>query len=304
MGVLRTRPGRARLGHTLIELLVVVGILLVLAALATGTVLVLRGKKAESGADQLQAALLIARQRAVREQVPVGLRLIPDPANPNFVRELAYVQQPDDFVPNDTLTISGTTAVASAADFYGGFGPGHTAAEQYPVQPGDYLRVNGGLVVQVAKLLPGGATCNRLLLSRNPLPDPAAPATRDYRILRQPRRVPGVDTVKLPADVAIDLSLSVAVPSRAVAGTDTPPFREILFSPRGGVVGRGTDSDDKVVLWVRDASRDAPTEGEPALIAVQVRTGLIAAYPVDVANPGAYPGGYYSFTQEARGSGL
>jgi hypothetical protein len=195
----------------------------------------------------------------------------------------------------------------SGVDFFGGLGAGVSDAEQYPVQPGDYLQVNGGLVVQVK----GIKAANRLLLSADP--GLTAP-TQTWRVIRQPRRLSGEETVKLPDGVAIENgpnpagnatfpTCSVGIPVRTVAGTSTS-FAEVLFSPAGGVLARGTLTATNIVLWVRETGRDSITEGEPVLIVVQTRTGMIAAQPVDTANPGAYPGGYYSNARDPRQSGL
>jgi hypothetical protein len=274
----------------------------------------------------LQSALLISKQRALREQVPTGLRLIPDSDHPTRVSELVYVQQPDDFTlvvqdatgrpSGDTLTLSaaGTQyfATSTNADFYGGFGPGATAAEQYPVQPGDYLEVNGGLLAQITGLNPSGQVCRQLVLSRDLRPagtvSGATTTTKYYRIIRQPRRLAGENSVKLPQDVVIDVppftgvyvatQTSKNIPRRSVNATTT--FYEIVFAPSGGVVGKGTTSGDKIMLWVRDASRDTVWEGEPLLVTVQIRTGMIATHPVDVGNT-SNP---FHFAQDASSSGL
>src|SRR5256885_10419789 len=88
---------KARSAFTLIELLVVIFIILVLASLA----LLLTPRMAEDqrvtrGADQVSGWLLIAKQRSFRDQVPRGVRLIPDASNQNWVKELEYIERPED----------------------------------------------------------------------------------------------------------------------------------------------------------------------------------------------------------------
>lgn len=71
-------PGRA--GFTLVELLVVIVLLLVLATLAVLFVpRINERRKSAVGAEQVQSALLTAKQRAVRDQAPRGVRIQPVP---------------------------------------------------------------------------------------------------------------------------------------------------------------------------------------------------------------------------------
>jgi hypothetical protein len=65
------------------------------------------------------------------------------------------------------------------------------------------------------------------------------------------------------------------------------------------VIGAGTPAADKAILFVRDASRDNLTDGEPVLVSVHIRTGAIAVNPVDISS-----GDYYSFTRDPSNSGM
>src|SRR5438874_2737708 len=95
------RPNRP--AFTLIELLVVMGIIAFVAALAVLLVPNLaRSEKASRGAQQLQGILFIAKQQALRDRNPYGIRLLResnDPKSPDYlrVRSFQYVQQPPDF---------------------------------------------------------------------------------------------------------------------------------------------------------------------------------------------------------------
>ncbi|HEY2784729.1 MAG TPA: prepilin-type N-terminal cleavage/methylation domain-containing protein [Fimbriiglobus sp.] len=93
---------RRRAGFTLVELLTVMFIISVLAAIAVS---VARSSIADSyktvgGADRLSGWLIIAKNRALRDRVPVGLRLIRDPNNPNVAREAQYIEMPVLWAPN------------------------------------------------------------------------------------------------------------------------------------------------------------------------------------------------------------
>jgi prepilin-type N-terminal cleavage/methylation domain-containing protein len=294
----------SRRGFTLIELMVVIIIIVLIAGIAAYVAPRLeQSQKATRGASQLSSWLLIAKQRALRDRVPTGLRLIAD-AN-NLVREVQYVQQPDPFtggsvghLPNDPLNV-----VTFTADLTGGFSA--SAADQSSVQPGDYLEVQGGGQVYLIKQVTGPTTPggpSQALLSRNFQQDGVI--IQNYRILRQPRRLAGEEPLPMPQDVVIDFSTNPSTnlpysqnaPIRTVGAT---PFAEIMFSPSGGVVGQGTATADKIILWVRDATRDNVTDGEPVLVSIQVRTGMVASNPVDVTGTDKY-----SFTRDPRASGM
>ncbi len=100
-------PTRRRPGYTLVELLVVMALIVVLAAL---TVLVTQSgafgsQQVVSAADRASGWLLIAKQRALRDGQPRGVRfaMTADPNNPTTyfrVREAQYIEQPDPWIPN------------------------------------------------------------------------------------------------------------------------------------------------------------------------------------------------------------
>jgi prepilin-type N-terminal cleavage/methylation domain-containing protein len=302
---MRNRAVRGRRpAFTLTEMLVVIAIILILTT--TGILIapgLAKQQRAANGADQVQGALLIAKQRAKRDQVPTGVRLIAaDPTNPNSdFNELVYVQQPEPYTGGVLSSLNGLQVRFSGVNFLGG-----TAnAFDQPVQAGDYMEVNGGgLLFRIATVSNAALTLESnqqgLSLLNN---GTNSQSTSNYRIIRQPRQLAGEDSVRLPRDIVIALKdpnnpnnfLSQNVPQRSIGGVT---YYEIVFSPAGGVVGRGTVSSDKVLLYVRDSTK-AATDGGPSLIAVQIRTGLIGAYPVNVS--GTDP---YSFTRDPRGSGL
>lgn len=92
------RCNKRRTAFTLLELLVVIGIMLVLATLA----LFLTPRLADDhrtvrGADVVGGWLLIQKQRAHRDQLPRGVRLVQNTDNPSFVTEMIYIEQPDEW---------------------------------------------------------------------------------------------------------------------------------------------------------------------------------------------------------------
>jgi type II secretory pathway pseudopilin PulG len=283
-------------GWTLIEIVVVMALLIVLATLALAiSPRLLEQAKAARGAGQLQGWLLVARQLALRDRTPTGLRMQVDADG--YVRQLAYIQQPDDFSGGGPCRgSSGQNPLLfdPPTDFTGGQ-PG--SPDQFSVQPGDYLELNGGGPVHQIQGVRGGTALDLVI--------PATlPGTPTWRILRQPRLLVGEQTLPLPLDVAIDLNpgRSQGVPVRSVPpppGSKQPPtaFWEILFAPSGAVIGKGTVGA-KIFLWVRDVTFEDPDEGEPTILAVQVRTGFISAHPVNRS------GDPYLFASDDRSSGM
>lgn len=320
---------RSRRAFTLVEMLVVIA-LIVLIATITALVLpnILRNNKSTQGANLLQGMLLAAKQRALRDRVASGVRLnvVTDPVYTNATNtrlvsyEMVYIIRPDDFVVagTDQLTIGADAfgnpiATSQTVDFAGGLSTLIPAVpEQYPVQPGDYLELNGGGLVTAINAQIYQSTPPPSFNGFNVIPLASNPSTgqpvKSYRIIRGPRPVVGEDSVKMPKDVAVLLSdvggtatyYSQNVPQRAIPFGTTFYFYEILFSPSGSVIGQGTAGSDKVVLFVADLTRDTPTtDGEPALVVVNIRTGAIGVQPVDVSS-----GNPYSFTQDPRSSGM
>jgi hypothetical protein len=91
-----------RPGLTLVELMVVVGLIIVLATLVVGVAnsSLVDSYKVVGSADRLSGWLLQAKSRALRDRVPVGLRLIRAEDNPNFVRQAQMVEMPALYAPN------------------------------------------------------------------------------------------------------------------------------------------------------------------------------------------------------------
>jgi prepilin-type N-terminal cleavage/methylation domain-containing protein len=327
-----------RRAFTLVELLVVMTIIVIIASI-TAAVLpnVLRNGKVTQAANTIQGMLLAAKQRAARDRVPAGVRFILTTDTLNvptgfasrlICTELAYVVQPDDLIiTGDSLSFASVPsgpfvgdfqATSSVQDYAGTMGSTATqTAEEAAVQAGDYIECAGGLIGAIMGLGGTGSAQNILYTFSNP--SNGFPVT-SYRIIRMPRRVPGEDSMKLPQDVTVLVAdvpnlastnfanytfYSLNIPSRVVPfnGVTTPPatyYYEIVFSPSGSVVGAGTNSGGQICIFVRDSSRDKITDGEPALVVVNPRTGAVSVQPV---NPTA--SGYtYSSTSPPYGSGL
>jgi prepilin-type N-terminal cleavage/methylation domain-containing protein len=303
------RPKRA--AFTLVEMLIALAILLVLSTLLIGFgSRMMESRRSNSGADLLQKWLLIAKQRALRDQTPTGIRLVGDTAAGTLVTQLMYVQQPPDLHlgnPISILNSLGTTSpppppfdhvhligASGGNDFIGPFGAGLFQN----VMPGDFLQQPAGagqLHAVLAPVKPTAITILGLGAPSNPIP---LPGTTDYVFVRGPRPLQGEDPLPLPQDVAIDTVTNVTYGNTRPINPNSLNT-EIIFGPDGRVIGQGT-STGKIILWVRDVTQ---ANAEQSLIVIYTRTGFIASHPVNTL-PGTPP--YtdpYSFTRDGRTSG-
>lgn len=332
MRIQSQRPSRSRSAFTLIEMIIVVAIVLLLATIAiTFMPKVQERQRATQGAVQLQNWLLAAKQWALRDQAPRGIRLMV-PSN-NYVNQMLYIEQPDDWAPvaGGMVNISGTasagmyadtsqyTATAtvpgppSNVDFTGGYATSGSNGANWPVQIGDYFENTSVSPYQLSRIT--SVNFNSVVIDATPhyTVTPPPQTNQSFRIVRKARPRLGESPLLLPANVAIDINTNLAgAPWNA--GANTVPTGsntiDILFSPLGGVVG-WTAAADKIQLWVRDISEDqvssnGPFNGEQTVITIYVRTGFISAQRVDPTLSGT-TGTYsqpYSFTQDGRSSGL
>jgi prepilin-type N-terminal cleavage/methylation domain-containing protein len=289
------------LAFTLIEMLVVIAIILIITAIGVLAIPSAQDRSMQSGADQLQGWLLIAKQRAKREGRPTGLRILFD-ATTQQASQCQYIYQPDDVrIPGSTCRC-GTIGVEgpAGASFNVSFTGANVNLVNAGVQAGDYLEFNrGGGVYQIATVLPVALT----LVNTGPKPpnlysaavtnqvsNPTA-STSEYRIIRQPVLLPGEETLQLPDGVVIDQNQSLNIPTRG-------NFSEVLFSPQGGLVGRGTGSDGLCVLWIANTKN---ASAFPLLVAIQTHTGFVGVFQ---ENTDPAKGNKYANCRDGRASGL
>jgi prepilin-type N-terminal cleavage/methylation domain-containing protein len=315
---------RHRRGVTLIELLVVIAIITVIATLIVAVAPRFgERQRATRGAGMLQSWLNLAKQRAVRDQRPVGIRM-PASATP-YIGELLYVEAPDEgiggtvtvpfppgnnppdyryvqytttlsFTPNDPRTSppNSPTATIQAGDVLSfpdrpmaTYGPRRIASTPgLPLaQPDDSVALVGS---DTSK-----SPVQYIYKLRLDQPLPAIPFTTTIPLfVRKPRPVVGEPVLQMPKDIAIDLTQDQLNSPPTYwrlyppANSGGPfPF-DIMFSPSGQVVGMPGVS--RICLWVRDVSLGDPgpsvlPPGENMLITVYTRTGHVTSHPVDPA---------------------
>lgn len=275
-----------RQGFTLIELLVVMAIMISVAALAVVYLPRMNDNiKVASAADRVQGMLVVAKQRAKRDQVRTGVRIVFDSSA--LATQLQYIQQPDDLSIGQYASASGTPPTATFSSLPAGF-----AFTQYVVG-GDCLILFGepGAPIPREIATPGAATLT-MVANTTPFPASAPTGNPNYRIIRAPRLISGEPAVTLPTDTVIDGGQ--CQPTNAASTT-----YDIVFGPSGAVVNGAANSGttNLICLYIRDVDA-ANSTAAPSLIAIQGRTGFIGAYPV---NTGADP---FQFAKDPRGSGM
>jgi len=300
----------------MIELLVVVGIILVLSTLALLiTPRFADDQRTSRGADQVQGWIFIAKQRAYRDQVPRGVRLVRNAANPNWVSEIVYIERPESITGTHVLVPAQpgqyNTAFVSNVDW----------KTNDVVLPGDFFQLNQyetapynvHRIFQVDYPVTIGGQQGTLLTLAAVDSSPSniggnidgnTSTKQLFQIIRQPRPMAGESPLYLPKNVVIDLDPATEGTSILPGINPTDPWYDILFTERGQVTGLpGTVG--KVVLRVRPSDRPASAasippgnivydNGEQILIAIYTRTGTIAAYHLNLdlnpnPNPSATP---------------
>src|SRR4051812_4382482 len=94
------RTAHPRSAFTLIELLIVIGIIVVLATLGAMFLPSLdRNKGVPNAATQIEGYIRLAKNQALRDGAPRGVRLIQDPNDPTRVTAIQYIEQPEPLAP-------------------------------------------------------------------------------------------------------------------------------------------------------------------------------------------------------------
>ncbi len=283
---------RARRGFTLVELLVSVALAITVLGLgvAVSQSSAFDSYKTVGSADRLSQWLLIAKNRALRDRAPRGVRLIPESATSPIYREAAYIETPDAWLP----PTGGQLALVYTFQPMMGMMPAQVTNKQVflsgvnfadfttVVSAGDLLNLPDlGRTVRIntiadasgyaATARPAGATIeltigttpaeNLALLpdlgagySPTPMmgnPPTAAYATRNFGIYRAPRPLLGEPNLQISSGMGVDSTASQ--PAFGTTMGTNMPF-DILFAPSGEVIGTG---EGLFAFVLRDVNRVA-----------------------------------------------
>ncbi len=302
-----------RRAFTLVELLVVVGIILALAAITLLFLPKRTSRLAADGASTLQTAFASARSRAVRNQSPVGIRMLssdggktfdsfvyidaadrvaplePNPSNPKnwtiyldcpmgsvVLKQVGFDLQAAGVLAGDTLEIVETVPSSS-----------------HKIQSINYATSEVTLVAQYdANGQPKFEYLPKVSSVTNGVKLP-----HNYRYLKQVRPLMGEPGFTLPRDVFV-YGNSATVPSSLEITPNADGSCDIVFSPSGQLVPTGR----RIVLWVDDRNHVS----KPALITIYGKTGAVAVNPVapyDSSRPLTAVNSPYAFSDDGRGSG-
>lgn len=308
-----------RKAFTLIELLAAIGIIIVLAAVivvvAPGFV---ASQRTNRGADLIQGWLFIAKNKAFRDQRPRGIRLLRDADNPNWVREMVYIERPEDLqygkpitLPNGTVIYPDKLLVPVQNDYSRIFVLDKDLKSGDAVLPGDFFaldtledspqnfhRVNS--VTLISAGTPGypSAGTEMLLAAADGTPSPVGrglkmnvkpDGTTLFRFVRGWRPMAGEPTLQLPRDVVIDLNQKLVGTSQfyGLLSNDL----DFVFGPNGQLQGNN-GLNGSVILRIHD---EKPTNNDQIFIVIGTRTGTISSCPV---SEGIDP---YEFTRDLKG---
>jgi prepilin-type N-terminal cleavage/methylation domain-containing protein len=291
-------------GFTLVELLVVIFLISILLTLTVMFVIpsFSDNKNVVRGLDQVTIMLLTAKQRALRDQAPRGVRFL---ATNGIATQLQFVQLPDAVVGGQVTVAAApanNTATFTGLDLLGAGDPANPY-NGWNVQPGDYLRFAGSGNYPISAVTWTPAMTVTL---RDPVLAPVPPfTTTQYQIIRQTRPVSGEAPVDLPNNVAIDLNVVAAnSPANQVPQGMFPSqagFYEIVFDVGGGVMNQGGSTP--IGMIIRDITADPGPGGalEPntaRALAVYPRTGMIAGHPIPAS------GNPLQFALDGKSSGI
>jgi prepilin-type N-terminal cleavage/methylation domain-containing protein len=297
MAIHRRSPLPPRPAFTMVELIVVIAILLALAALIVLIFPRLQdSQRVAKGADVLQGQLFLAKQMAMRDQTPRGVRLIQGP-NAGQYTSVQLIEQPLAYaIGQATGSANPSTIMPGGYDVK--FSTTQSPAPNFgnnTVQVGDYLDLSAALDSYTTGTYPHAMhviTAVNLMGTDWVLTIATQPSSSlfgasngtmptqpwNYRVVRSPRAMVAQQPVVLPDDVAITLPLG--------GSTD------VMFDPSGVVLGT---SPGKIVYQLQDPTGGTP---EQMLVAVYTRAGNILAQPIA---PGSDP---YLFIKDGSTSGM
>lgn len=315
---------------TLVELLVVIVIIIVIAALAAAFMPRMSSQhRVTDAANTVQGWLLQAKIRAKRDQLATGLRLFVEPNTPGSVTSLQWIQQPEPFTGSSNFVTVNTTAgpkqvwenLGSLTATPIGNGQWNVRQDDanidftnsnpadptgWLVQAGDSFSFNDGPAMLITAAALDQAVTNGVMytvkLGTTNAGMQIGP-TVNWKVFRRPYPLLGEPLLTMPGNCVLDTNLSgaggagfgsvlTASPAGAIANMPYRAAYDILFSPKGQIVGQ----TGLLVLWVRSEDKQFDRSGtvsltpqiqaaggtdDQALIGVRATTGDIAVADVN-----------------------
>jgi prepilin-type N-terminal cleavage/methylation domain-containing protein len=155
----------------------------------------------------------------------------------------------------------------------------------------------------------------------SPVPPTLAYQPRNYRIIRNPRVIPGEKPIDLPANFEISLvtqsSFFVSPTAQTTAGDPAPvPVAvnlsrgfsgelDLVFDSNGSISSQSASSD--VYLWLHRKDSEIGDFNQDAIICIRKKNGAVGIFPVNPLTYGTAPNFYFdpfSFAKNPTNEGL
>lgn len=297
-----------RRAFTLIELMVVIAVMLLLGGITLLFVPNEHRRRVDMATSQVQLALSTAKSRALREQVPCGVRFYTSDGGKTF-DSYQMIARPDVLAPIDpnavfpakwNVYLRFPPLSLNQVKRLNGYVP-QPPPEKYVVtqfgfdlnnvvRAGDMLRVGE----ESYRIESVNLNTNEVTLLDDVIPRYAVSSPQEglnvcgnYQYIRGVAPVMGEPLVKLPKDTVV-LGMGTALPCSTGAVLEGDHV-DVVFSPSGQVVNALTG---KIVLWVTDVNR----VDKPQLVVVYCYTGGTVVRPVGPAND------EFQYVRDGKGS--
>ena len=302
-------PSRA---FTIVELLVTLGIMAALAAMTVFAMGPLQDRSAvNGGAALVQTWLNTARQRAIRDKVPSGLRFLAGSSlpsqsaspNPLYVTRMVYLEGGTELFG----TLYGGPGGSGGTTFVLTTAIPSTLYQPLSSANNDTIVINNGL----PRAITGGAGTSLAISSAWPYAIPQT-APEPYRILRGPLAISGngvgsdsENILTMPRGSCVNFDPKTTLSTLYPGGIDLGNYNvsqnanlnyvpksyfdnikglDIMFAPDGTVMAPATNNP--ILLWICSSAAVNPqisgpgyTSGIPMIEAMRGNPGLVAVYP-------------------------
>lgn len=300
-----------RKGMTLVELLIAMSIMVMMAAITAAFYpSISSDNQISNAANKVQSLLVGARQTAMRSRFVTGIRFLADSNNPASsisCTQMMLIQKPSDLtglsisglftISNGDLILQDLTKTATKE----GINLWDTTTGLDMVLPGDILinpTTNRSTNVvargwsnpaNVSGLGFLNLTVNQVVQVNASFYNPTDITGLNFKIVRQPRVVPGEEPVSLPEGyeiplLALDTSSTPVKPKNMITG---PPWRDttpgvsdysvdIAFDKTGSLFQMNFSSN--AYVWITKTGSAKPEDG--AVISVNRMNGKVGVFPV------------------------